>query len=73
MPFALHFGYNFTNMIVFSNDNGLGKQLLVKSIEFNPINYGVMMDVAGIGLNYLGYPLLAYLLIKRFVKTDLRK
>ena len=69
LSLALHLGINFSTMLIFSHDQGLGKQLLVKALERDgavPAGYiGMPMLV----MYFIGFQLLTFLLIRSFTKT----
>lgn len=64
LPFAIHFGYNFTTMIIFSGNKAIGMQLLTKTIEgdaqYN--NYATWILMAAISA--IGFPLVTYLFLR---------
>jgi membrane protease YdiL (CAAX protease family) len=68
LPFALHFGFNFTIMILFSKNGGIGPQLFVQGFAphvttGSPLFLGLM-----IGQNFV--PPLLVLFWLRFVKRE---
>jgi len=60
LPFALHFGIDFVNMAIFSNDKNFGKQLLVPTFENNLSTPGIFVSTIGIALYFVGFPLVTW-------------
>jgi len=69
LPIALHLGLNLSTMLIFSHDQGLGKQLLVKALEIDgavPAGYiGLPMLV----VHFIGFQLLTFLFLRWYTKT----
>ena len=65
LPIALHLGYNFTSMVIFSSDKGIGAQLLVKESAPIAVNPGAVISVLVTLVYFTGFPLLAYLYVRR--------
>jgi membrane protease YdiL (CAAX protease family) len=63
MPFALHFGIDFANMVIFSQDKGIGPQLLVKAVATDPVSPGSVISILVKLVHFTWFPLLtlAYL------------
>ena len=64
VPIALHFGYNFTSMIIFSSDKSIVQQLLVKAYEKDPASAGAFLSVVVAVVYFLGFPVLTYLYLR---------
>jgi len=58
LPFALHFGVNFAIMILFSQDKGVGPQLLLKTFEKDPATPGTVVSLLVMVVYFIGLPLL---------------
>jgi len=65
LPIALHFGYNVTNMIVFSEEKSIGVQLLEKKYTTDPVEPSAWLGLPMLFLYYVGFQLVCYFLIKR--------
>jgi membrane protease YdiL (CAAX protease family) len=63
LPFALHFGVDFANMVIFSQDKGMGPQLLVKTFGTDPASPGSVISILVISVHFTWFPVLtlAYL------------
>lgn len=70
LPFALHFGIDFVNMVVFSTDKNFGRQLLVPTFDNNPSSPGTILSIIGIALYFIGFPLLTYFYIRSIQPAD---
>ena len=70
LSLALHLGVNLCTMLIFSHDQGLGKQLLVKALEIDgavPAGYiGMPMLV----MYFIGFQLLTFLLIRWLTRSS---
>lgn len=66
LPFAIHFGINFTGMILFSRDKNIGLQLLVKSYQKDPLIPGAVISILLMIIYYIGFYLLCYLWLRKF-------
>jgi membrane protease YdiL (CAAX protease family) len=64
LPIALHFGYNFTSMIILSTDKGIGSQLLIKTYEKDPISPGLFISISMMIVYFIGFPLLTYIYLR---------
>jgi uncharacterized protein len=64
LPFSLHFGVDFVFSIIFSKDNNLGPQLLVKAYEVDPTSPGIAVSILMTALYFLGFPALIFLYLK---------
>jgi membrane protease YdiL (CAAX protease family) len=65
LPFALHFGYNFSSMVLFSQDNNIGPQLFVKAYQVDPYSPGAVVSICVIIIHFIGFPLLTYLFLRK--------
>lgn len=68
LPFALHFGIDFANMVLFSQDKGMGKQVLIKTFEKDPTSPGSLISIIVITVSFIGFPLLTWLLLKNVLR-----
>lgn len=64
LPFALHLGYNFTSMILFSNEKNIGLQLLVKTYTTDPIQPEGILPLMMVILYYTGFPLVCFIYLR---------
>ncbi|SOD13930.1 CPBP family intramembrane glutamic endopeptidase [Pedobacter xixiisoli] len=64
LPIALHFGANFTNMLIFSKDKHIGLQLLFKRFANEPVVPHPMIGLAMIALHFTGYQIFTFLLTR---------
>ncbi len=64
LPFALHLGYNFTSMILFSNEKNVGLQLLIKTYEKDPVQPEGILPMIMVVVYYIGFPLLCFICLK---------
>ena len=64
LPFALHFGYNFTSMILFSNEKNTGLQLLIKTYVKDPVQPEGILPMIMVVIYYIGFPLLCFAYLK---------
>jgi membrane protease YdiL (CAAX protease family) len=69
MPFALHFGIDFVNMIIFSQDKGIGPQLLVKSFAADPVSPGSVISILVILVHFTWFPLLIFAYLRYRQRT----
>jgi len=58
LPMALHFGVDFTMMVIFSQDKSMGKQLLIKSLAVDPHTPGTFVSILVLFFYYAGFFLL---------------
>lgn len=70
LPFALHFGNNFTGMILFSKEQNIGSQLLIKTFTTDPVKPEGIIPLLMVVLYYIGLPLLCYVYLRLFVKPS---
>jgi hypothetical protein len=68
LPFALHFGFNFTIMILFSKNPGIAPQLFVQTAEVHVPTKSLLFLAFMIGENFV--PALLVLFWLRFVKRE---
>jgi uncharacterized protein len=59
-PFALHLGYNFTFMIIFSRSN-IGEQLLIPMSKNDPIKTGVAFQTVTTVIHFIVFPFIVWL------------
>lgn len=69
MPIAIHFGYNFTSMVIFSMEKNTGSQLFIKKFIVDPIHPEGILPLLLLILYYVGFPVLCYLFL-RSIKTQ---
>jgi len=55
LPFALHFGCDFAEMILFSHDKGMGKQFLIKTFENDPVSPGAVVSIIVLVIHFIGF------------------
>ncbi len=67
LPLALHLGYNFTFMIVFSRSN-IGEQLLVPVFKDDPVKTGVAFQTVTTLIHYIGFPYLVWIYLNHLQK-----
>lgn len=70
LPFALHLGYNFTSMIIFSGNNAIWKQWLINAQATDPAAPSIYLSIGMMVVAYLGYPFLSFLLVRKFVANS---
>ncbi len=68
-PFALHLGYNFTFMIIFSRSN-IGDQLLIPIYKIDPVKTGAVFQTFTTVIHYIVYPFMIWLYL-RYLKKHL--
>jgi len=73
LPFALHFGCDFATMIIFSQDKGMGKQLLLKTFEKDPVSPGTFVSVIVIAIYFIGFGLFTWLLLTKVLDKFIKK
>lgn len=71
LPFALHFGIDFANMVLFSQDKGMGRQVLIKAFEKDPVSPGSFISIIVLAINFTGFPLLTWLLLWKMKRHPL--
>jgi hypothetical protein len=64
LPFALHFGVDFANMVLFSQDKGMGKQLLITTLSKDLVSPGPVISIIVLILHFIGFQLFTWLLLK---------
>lgn len=67
-PFAIHLGYNFTFMIIFSRSN-IGEQLLIPMFRDDPIKTGVAFQTVTTVIHYIVFPFIVWLYL-RYLKAN---
>jgi len=68
LPFALHYGVDFSFNILFSKDKAMGEQLFIQTYKADPYSPGVAISIIAILLYYLGFPLLMYVYLRKVKK-----
>lgn len=68
LPFAIHFGINFTGMILFSRDKNIGLQLLIKSYQKDPLIPGAVISILLMIIYYIGFYIVCYLWLRKLNK-----
>lgn len=66
-PFALHLGYNFTFMILFSRSN-IGEQLLIPMFKNDPIKTGVAFQTITTVIHFIVFPFIVWLYLRYLKK-----
>jgi len=66
LPFALHLGYNFTSMVLFSNEKNIGLQLLVKTYTTDPIQPEGILPFMMVIVYYIGFPVICFIYLSLF-------
>lgn len=71
LPFALHFGTDFTRMVLFEQNPGASQHILIKQLVQNPVTTSAASVALGllVLINLLGYPLLVLLWL-RSIRRD---
>nr|WP_121273388.1 CPBP family intramembrane glutamic endopeptidase [Pedobacter schmidteae] len=64
MPFALHLGYNFTAMVLFSNEKNIGLQLMIKTYATDPVKPEGVLPLLMVLLYYTGFPVLCFIYLR---------
>jgi uncharacterized protein len=72
LPLALHLGYNFAFMILFSGNMPIGSQWLMKTHETDPATVNDFVNLLMTIFHFAGFPFFAWLFINRFVKHKLQ-
>lgn len=67
-PFALHLGYNFTFMIIFSRSN-IGEQLLIPVFKNDPVKTGIAFQTVTTVIHYLVFPFMIWLYLRYLKKS----
>jgi len=67
-PFALHLGYNFTFMIIFSRGN-IGEQLLIPVFKNDPVKTGIAFQTVTTVIHYLVFPFMIWLYLRYLKKS----
>jgi membrane protease YdiL (CAAX protease family) len=65
LPFAIHFGFNFTSMVLFSKDNNIGQQLFIQAYTTDPYSPGTMISILLLTCYFIGFPILLFLYLRR--------
>lgn len=69
LSIALHLGANFSTMLLFSKDNTIGAQLLVKTYLTDPIVPNVLIGTTMVILHFIGYQCFTFILVKWYGKN----
>lgn len=69
LPFALHFGFNFTSMVLFSKDKNIGQQLFIQPYTADPYSPGTMISILLLTCYFIGFPILLLLYLRRIQPT----
>lgn len=64
LPIALHFGYNFSKMILFSGEHNIGKQLFYKKYDTDLVEPSAWVGIPLLLTYYVGFQVMCYLYIK---------
>ncbi len=64
-PFAIHFGFNFTSMVLFSKDKNIGQQLLIQIYTNDPYSPGSLVSLLLLTCYFIVFPLLLFLYLRR--------
>ncbi|MFD0750419.1 CPBP family intramembrane glutamic endopeptidase [Mucilaginibacter calamicampi] len=67
LPMAIHLGYNFTFMIVFSRSN-MGEQLLIPMFKNDPVKTGVVFQTVTTVIHYIIFPFIVWLYLNYLKK-----
>lgn len=70
LPLALHFGYNFTSMILFSKDKNIGQQLFIQTYTADPYSPGTVISILLLTFYFIGFPLLLFLYLRSIQRTS---
>jgi len=70
LPFGLHFSIDLANMVLFSQDKGMGKQLLITTFEKDPVSPGPVISIIVLILHFIGFQLFTWLLLKKYTPHD---
>lgn len=65
LPLAIHFGFNFTSMVLFSKDKNIGHQLLIQTYTIDPYSPGIIVSIILLTCYFIGFPLLIFLYLRR--------
>ena len=66
-PFAIHLGYNFTFMIIFSRSN-IGEQLLIPMFKNDPVKTGAAFQTVTTLIHYIVFPFIVWLYLRYLKK-----
>ena len=69
-PFALHLGYNFTFLIIFSRGN-IGEQLLIPIFKNDPVKTGTIFQIVITVIHYIIFPFIIWLYLRYLKKGEL--
>lgn len=68
LPFALHLGANLATMLLFSKDQTIGPQLLIKSLATDPTVPPAAISLPILMLHFTGYQCITFLLIRLYIR-----
>jgi membrane protease YdiL (CAAX protease family) len=69
LPISLHFFTNIANMLIFSKDQTLGPQLLVKAFKTDPVAPSGFIGIPMLLLYFCGYQCFTFLLVYRYTNS----
>ncbi|UUC45999.1 CPBP family intramembrane glutamic endopeptidase [Flavobacterium cerinum] len=70
LPLALHFGTNFSTMILFSKNKAIGLQLLIKSFPADPVVPVAVISITVLVIHFSGFQILSYMYLKAIQKRS---
>lgn len=70
LPIALHLGANLILMLVFSKDQSIGQQLLVKSFVKDPVVPPAIISLPVIIIHFVGYQCFTLYLLLRYLHNS---
>jgi membrane protease YdiL (CAAX protease family) len=65
LPFAIHFGFNFTSMVLFSKDKNIGQQILIQTYTIDTYSPGSLVSILLLACYFIGFPILLFLYLKK--------
>lgn len=65
LPLAIHFGFNFTSMVLFSKDKNIGQQLLIQTYTIDPYSPGTIVSIILLTCYFIGFPLLLFWYLRK--------
>lgn len=68
LPLGLHFGNNFTGMVLFSKERNIGSQLLIKTFPVDPFRPEGILPLAMLIMYYIGFPILCLVYLRVFIR-----
>jgi uncharacterized protein len=64
LPFALHFGTDFTFMILFSKEKNIGQQLFIQTYTTDPYSPGTLISIILLLFYFIGFPTLLFFYLR---------